>query len=130
LTKQELEDLRALKHEVKQLQHELQNMPIVMDSVNGSMEEFPYTQHSIKIFGIDQGAARKLRKKLERKLEELQDAISDMEDWLDTIPDSEMRTILRLTYRNGLTREKVAEELGRSEKTIKRKIKTFFQNVL
>ena len=130
MNKEELEQLQFLKLEVKQLQEELKSGPPTMDSVKGSMDEFPYIEQTIKIFGADETKAWKLRKKLEKKLKELQDLISDMEDWLDTIPDSETRLILRLTYRNGLTQEKIAEELGCSDRTVKRKIKTFWGNVL
>lgn len=130
MNKTELEQLQYLKLEVKQLQEELRSGPPTMDSVKGSMDEFPYTEQTIKIYGADESKAKKLRAKLERKLKELQDMIFDMEEWLDTIPDSEMRVILRLTYRNGLTQAKIAEELDCTERTIIRKIKSFFQNVM
>jgi DNA-directed RNA polymerase specialized sigma24 family protein len=127
LTKEELEQLKSLKQEVKQLQDEIRNMPLTTDSVKGSMAEFPYTYHSIKIEGIDQSTAKRLRNKLERKLKELQESILEMEIWLDTVNDSETRTILRLTYRNGLTQEEIGAEMGYSRSAVEMKIKRFFE---
>ena len=126
LNKEELEQLQFLKLEVKQLQEELKSGPPTMDSVKGSMDEFPYIEQTIKIFGADETKAGKLRKKLEKKLKELQDMISDMEDWLDTIEESEMRTILRLKYRNGLENQQIAKELGYEKSTISKKLTKFF----
>ncbi|MCE5227921.1 MAG: DUF1492 domain-containing protein [Porphyromonadaceae bacterium] len=104
-------------------------MPLTTDSVKGSMAEFPYTYHSIKIEGINQGTAKRLRNKLERKLEELQESIMEMETWLDTIGDSEIRTILRLTYRNGLTQEEIGLEIGYSRSGVAMKVKRFFETL-
>ena len=126
MTKEELEQLKSLKQEVKQLQDELHNMPLTTDGVKGSMDEFPYTYHSIKIEGIDQSTAKRLRNKLERKLKELQESILEMETWLDTVNDSEIRTVLRLTYRNGLTNEQIAAELSYDRSTVSWKLRKFW----
>ena len=128
MTKEELEQLQYLKLEVKQLQEELKSGPPTTDSVKGSMDEFPYIEQTIKIFGADESKAGKLRKKLEKKLKKLQDMISDMEEWLDTIPDSETRLILRLTYRNGLKQEQIADELGYVQSAISKKMTAFWKS--
>lgn len=130
LTRDQLEQLKSLKQEVKQLQEELCNLPLTKDSVKGSMPEFPYIERTIKIVGIDEDKTKKVRVKLEKTLAELQDMILVMEGWLDTVEDPEIRTILRLHYRNGLTYEKIAEEISRSEKTVQRRLKQFWRGVL
>lgn len=130
MTRVELEQLKSLKQEAKQLQEELHNLPITTDSVKGSMPEFPYIERTIKIVGVDEDKAKKVRKKLEKTLDDLQEMILVMEEWLETVEDSGIRTILRLQYRNSLSQAKIAEELGRSEKTIQRKLKMFWRNVL
>lgn len=127
MTKMELEQLKALTQEARQLQDELHNLPITTDSVSGSMSEFPYIPQTIKIRGIDEGKARRVRRKLDHKLEEIQDSILAMEEWLESVGDAEMRVILRLKYRNGLTHEQIAEEVGYSKKTIARRINDFWK---
>lgn len=137
MTKKDLEQLKSLKLEAKHLQEEIRDLPTgdtyVADTIKDYSENAKGSIQIIQGYGMSnkQYAKRQqLAKKLARKLAEIQDLITDMEDWLDNIPDSEMRDILRLTYRNGLTREKVAAELGCDECTVRRKIKRFFQNAL
>ena len=52
-----------------------------------------------------------------------------MESLLDQITDPQTRDIIRLYYVNGLTQEQIAEELGYDARTIRRKIKIFWENV-
>ncbi len=127
MTKQDLEQLRALKTEIRLLDEELHSLPMTTDSVTGSMPEHPYISHTIKIKGLDMELHDSLQKRLERKLVVLQGRLKAMEDWLDTVEDSEMRTILRLHYRNGLKHEVIANELGYSRHAITMKIKRFFE---
>ncbi len=61
------------------------------------------------------------------KLRELMIQINRMERFFNTVNDIQTRNILQLVYRNGLTYEKAAEELGINEKTIKRKLNIFFK---
>lgn len=122
-----MEQLRSLKNEVRHLQEELQNLPMTKDSVRGSMVEFPYIERTMVISGIDEGSAGKLRRRLERKCAELQEKIGEMENWLDTIPDSEMRDVLRMKYRNGMKDKQIANELGYSRTAIAMKVQRFFR---
>lgn len=124
--REELEKLKKLKLEAKQLEEELHRIPYTKDSVKGSMTEHPYIEQTIRIEGADEHRSNMLRACLQGKLTEIQEAIWNMEGYLDTVDDPEMRTILRLYYRNGLTQAEVAEELGISERTVIRKIKKFF----
>lgn len=136
MNRTQLGQLKTLKLEVKGLQEELSTFPIgdtyVADTIKDYSSGYPRVQ-IIRGYGMSESAYKKqqqLYKRLVKKNEEIQDLIAEMEEWLDTIPDSETRLILRLTYRNGLTQEKIAEELGCSDRTVKRKIKTFWGNVL
>ena len=52
-----------------------------------------------------------------------------LENWLDNVPDPELRDILRLQYINGLTQEEIAQELGYSVITIKRRLRAFWEKV-
>ena len=50
-----------------------------------------------------------------------------MERFFNTVNDIQTRNILQLVYRNGLTYEQTAGELGISERTIGRKLDEFFK---
>ena len=127
MTRQELEQLKSLKQEAKQLQEELDNLPLVPATVKGSMPEFPYIEQHFKILGVDEVKGKEVRAKLDWVLRDIQGRILLMEQWLETVPDSEMRTILRLKYRNGLTNDKIGRELGYSKSAISKKMTGFFK---
>ena len=53
LTKEQLEQYTSIKEEIKELEAELDKRKSpVSDIVTGSMEDYPYTQHSITIQGL------------------------------------------------------------------------------
>lgn len=58
-----------------------------------------------------------------RKLIEIQKEIEEIEAFLSSVKDPELRTILRLYYINGFTQDEIANELGYSRETIKRRLK-------
>ena len=50
MTKEQLEQYTSIKEEIKELEAELDKRKSpVSDIVTGSMEDYPYTQHSITI---------------------------------------------------------------------------------
>jgi thiamine biosynthesis lipoprotein ApbE len=127
LTRVELEQLKSLKQEAKQLQEELNNLPFVPASVKGSMAEFPYIETTFKVSGIDEKKGKQVKEKLDRVLDEIQDQILIMEEWLESVEDSEIRTILRMKYRNGMKNKEIAAELGYSKSAITMKMSRFFE---
>ncbi len=127
MTRQDLEQLRSVKYEIRSLQEDLKNLPVVSDCVTGSRSEFPYTKRRVEIRGVDPEKSRKLRKKLEGKLESLSNQVQIMEEWLDSVEGSEIRTILRMYYYRGMTQQEIAQELGYSREAIGVKIHRFFK---
>ena len=126
MTRGELEGLRGLKNEIRLLERELRNLPEIRDSVRGSMSEYPYIQRVIPIHGVDTQRGSAIRQRLIHKQRLLQDMVCEMEEWLDKVENPDMRSILRLKYRNGLTYGQIGRELGYSEKTVRRRIKKFW----
>lgn len=126
MTRGELEGLRGLKNEIRLLERELRNLPEIKDSVRGSMKEYPYIQRVIPIQGVDTQRGSAIRQRLTHKQRLLQDMVCEMEEWLDNVKEPDMRSILRLKYRNGLTYYQIGKELGYSEKTVRRRIQKFW----
>ena len=74
------------------------NAEIVTDVVRGSMDEHPYTEHSIKICGVGTEKINKTKRLLcdrQRRIRELQ---CEIEEWIDTINVSEIRQIIEWHY--------------------------------
>lgn len=135
MTKRELEQLKSLKLEVKQLRDEIRDLPVGDTPVTDTIKDYSFnakgSNQVIRGYGMSEkqyANRQRLTKKLARKLTDIQDAIYEMECWLDDVPDSETRTILRFTYRNGLTQAQIGKETGYDQSVISRKIKTFWKN--
>lgn len=70
----------------------------------------------------------RLHRQYSRKLEELQDAIAEFEDFLTDVEDSEMRVILRMRCVNNLTWEEIGAEMHMERTTVAKKFYRFFEN--
>lgn len=132
MTRERLKKLRALLKEAAHLEEEIKTLPFtsggyVGDSANNYSTGFP---KPFLIQGYSTQKYDRLKETLQKKLREIQKEIAEMEEWLSGIEDGELRDILRLQYRNGMTQEQIAEELGYSVRTIKRRLNQFWKDGL
>ena len=132
MTKNRLKKLRALIQEAEHLQSEYTDILCfpkeqVVDSAKDYNTGHP---HTISISGYGDPSYMDVRQRLYEKQRQIQAEIAFLENWLDSIDDPEMRDILRLQYVNGLTQEQIAAELGYSERTIRRRLREFWKDVL
>lgn len=111
-----LDQLRHLNREIEILQEQIRKAEaaVVTDVVVGSDPHFPYTERTFVIAGMPTRRIRRLRQRLDHKLEELIAAKEAMLDYISTAQDSEMRQILILRYIDGLTWRQVARKMGRA----------------
>ena len=108
MTRQRLEQYRALEREIRMLDERLSSAALVSDSVRGSYSEPPYTEHAITITGVDQAALHRLeRKRLRARAERLA-----IERFIDGIEDSLTRTVLEERYIRGGSWAQVAMAAG------------------
>lgn len=127
MNKEKLSQLHHLKNEIELLQKQLDNMDysIVSDSVKGSSISFPYVKHTIIITGADveeyERKMDRLKRQLARRLDELMDIVDEINEYIRTIDDSEMRQILSLRYVNNLTWQQIAHHLGYQDESVPRK---------
>ncbi len=138
--KEEIKDIRA---RIEKLDKFLENPPVVSDTVRGTRENG--TIGSIKITGIPEPMyARRLRLReryqqlLERKEVELLELTCQAEEYIQTIPKSELRIMFRLYYIDGLTWVQVAHRMNGmfpnrrikyTEDNCWRRNQRFFENV-
>lgn len=130
MKKSRLKKIRALIKEAEHLQSEYTDMICfpkeqVVDSAKDYSTGHP---HTISISGYGDSSYIDIRQRLYNKQRQIQQEIAFLEDWLDSVEDPELRDILRLQYINGLTQEQIAEELGYSVITIKRRLRDFWKN--
>lgn len=120
MTRQDLENYIYLQGEIKDLRLEVANLKtksaqIVSDTVQGSSNQYPFTQHSIFIRGCDTFAI----KEYEQKRAELYNRIIDLErkkaeisQWINSITQVRIRRLLRYKYIDGLKWPGIAARLG------------------
>lgn len=100
-----------LKKQIEELDY-----TITTDSVKGSTPYFPYIERHIKITGIDyydyERRIKRLKRKLQNRINELMDLIEETNDYIGSIDDSLVRQVLTLRYINGLPWELVAASIG------------------
>jgi len=125
MNKKQLESLKPIKVEIKSLTREIENWPEGI--VSDFYYDYPNGQKRVRpLVGL--ADCSHLRRDLKAKLDELQQAVAEMEEYLDTVEDEEMRAILRLKYRNGLTLEQIGNELGYDKSAISRKLKAHWES--
>ncbi len=134
--KEEIKDIRA---RIKKLDKYLDNPPIVSDTVKGTRKDG--TIGPIRITGIPEpvyARKRKLRERyqqlLERKEEELLELTCQAEEYIQTIPKSELRIMFRLYFIDGYHYAGVAMRMNSmfprrryTEDSVKKRILRFFE---
>ena len=130
MNKERLKKLKSLISEAEHLSVEIEELQWfpkeqVVDSVKDYRTGYP---HTVVIAGYGSDEWVKLRQRLYEKLGRIQSERMILENWLDDVADPEIRDILRLQYINGLTQEEIAQELGYSVITIKRRLRNFWES--
>lgn len=141
MDKARLQQLQHLRREVKQLERQLRHMEslrperqkIEQDSVQASMDEFPYTTYTLKIKGIGMSKRsrqiQQLRMQLWDKQQECMEELVNINGCINSVKDSEARQILRMRYIEGLTIRQIGVEMGYCERQVKRKLSTAYQKL-
>ena len=128
MKKSDLPKLKNLIGEIKTLQDELDNLEwkpkeSVVDYAKDYRHGYPKI---ITLVGQGDEDYAKVKQKLTDSLVKVHQERLRLEEWLDSVEDSEMRNILRLQYVNGLTQEEIGQELGYCRKTINRRLNEFW----
>lgn len=140
MTQKRLEQYRALRREVAELERrlaELRSRPpdIVRDSVKGSSAHFPYTEHTYSIAGYGQRQQRKIERieaRLAARQERLLSEMDAIEVFVDSVDDSTTRQIISLRYIQGKSWQTTAEIVFNRvdrESTARMRIKLFFEKL-
>ena len=103
MTREQLENYHDIIVRLKDLK-----TTIVTDSVKGSLDEYPYINHSVTLHGVRRDEKARQEVKL---LEQEKDAI---DGFIDGIGDVRAKTLLDMHYRKGWSWCKVAHETEKS----------------
>lgn len=113
LTVQELKQYIFLKIELDRITNELNEIKSnkTVSTVKASYSEFPFTEHSVSVQGCDESAINKIKRLNDKKFI-IQTKIELIEDFIDSIKDSQIRQIIELKYIKNKSWAEVAKILG------------------
>jgi hypothetical protein len=118
MTCDELSNYQDLAARLKFLTH-----TEVTDTVNGSSEDYPYTQHPVTLHGV----AHDDKTLSEVKL--LHEKLNALDAYIDSITDVRAHDLMDRHYRHGETWKFIAECVGHSEQANKKYLQRYFKNV-
>lgn len=135
ILKQYIDACEAVKETEEQIRRLKNNRKtVVVDTVKGSMHDFPYAAKSFKVCGISHSVLEHPGQldREERLLEERKAAAaqikSQVEAWLNTIP-VRMQRIIRYRIFEKMSWKQVAMKMGRhaTENGLKKEFERFFK---
>lgn len=136
MNKKDLEQVLALRNEIKDIERRLQNNNInsvIADSVKGSSTNFPYIECHRVIQGVDykkQIRDKKYRKLLKSKRDKINKLLVQIEYDLNYIEDSEIRQIIRFKYFDNFNWVKIMHLMNYdSESKARMKMERFLKNL-
>lgn len=134
-------EVKDIKRRIKSIKQEINGLGIVSDSVKGTRRDGTYgsiriTGYPIHEYFRKRAALDRSIAMLESKEVELLKLMLEVEEYIETIPNSELRTMFRLHYMDGLTWVQVAHKMNAmhpkrrfsyTENSCKQRNKRFFE---
>ena len=130
MTRAEMEQIKTIPSEIDAIKDTLNNPR--MEYVNVYYKDYRTGKgipKSRSEYDYDHLEWNKLKRKLKRKIERLGRLVVKAEKFIETIDDSELRTILRQYYINGRTQEAIGSQLGYDDSTISKKLDAFWKEL-
>lgn len=135
----QLEQFRYLENEINMLKHRIvelrsRNEDYVSDTVTGSSKGRPFRQHTIVITGYGNPNMKKISElelKYIHRQGQLCAELAKIEEFIDSLQDSELRQIIELRYVKGMSWNTVARTVYGypSGDTARKKVARFFSKI-
>lgn len=130
MTEKELKDYRKLCREVDDLRQRIgkeksREIPVVSGKVKGSMREFPYIETHIGVELYEPEAMEASAERIRRyqaKLLEAERKKLEIEQFVEEIPDPELRMIFRLRFLDGMKQVAIARKLNMTQSNVSKLI--------
>ena len=131
MNKRELEKLKGLPREIEDLERELEGMEEyepVADVIKDYRTGYPKAK---VIRGFSPALYLQRQALLEKKIRQKQSLVNRFEGWVETVPDADMRRLLRYIYLHGMSQRRAAELIGRgwTRDAVAQRLKRFFEKI-
>lgn len=131
ITKDLLKQYSDLQKEIKELEQRIERLrnkevQMVSDTVKGSSKYFPYVERTFTVTGIEScdisPQLEKLNNILYKRRAKCKEMAVEIEDFINTIPDSRTRRVFSLRYIDGFNWLQIARKIERYDESYPRKI--------
>lgn len=135
MTLEQLEQYHDLRREAALWARELQELQrraecAVADTVRGSSPEFPYTAHTVTVRGVRAEPNPRIvqrQKRLAERRARLDRQLQDIDEFIDSLQDSQLRQIIEYRYINGYSWVKTARLVNNKESAVRMRIQRYFK---
>jgi len=136
LTVEKLRQYRDKKREIALLKSQIcryrqQKREYVQDVVSGSEQEFPYRPQKVHIQGYATQTPQLLQRSIRRvqhKIDRLYTDLDEVDRFIASVQDSQMRQMITLRYVEGSTWPKIAHEIGENDESFPRqKVRNYLE---
>lgn len=129
MTKERLEAYKSNKEEIRELRYKLEhlgegNSLIGNDVIKDYRTGYPRPQ---SVVGYDYDKEDRLRTTYQARIQKLEAECSEVELWIEAIPDSLTRRIFRMYYIDGLSQKAVAQKVHLDRSSISKKIDAYLK---
>lgn len=138
MDKKKLSQLRPLKRELvliderlEKLYERQENVPTVLGKVTGSSRDFPYTEVRTSVLMDEPKEMDEIDKQIrirEKRREQVEKLITEIEQFIAEIPDSRDRQIFELIYIDGKKQREVADTVEYSRSRISQIINGYLKD--
>ncbi len=129
MTKKQLQQHRALKREIEELdkkilQEQKKEISVTQEKVKASMKDFPY----IEIYNVEQAyISRKLINEYQKRKLKAEKETLEIETFISSISDAEIRLMFQYSFIDGMKQREIAERLHMERSNISKKITEILQ---
>lgn len=125
-----LTDYRLICAEIEELRAEMKKLRGKTETavVKGSYPDFPFTEHSVKVQGVDDKTLGSIAE-LQSRIDSLVSEKREIESFAQAIPDRRLRKIIRLKYLEPKPYKwrEIAQKVGSSEDAVRMACKRFLK---
>lgn len=130
ITKELLQGYRSKKAEIQELDWKLKNRwrdealignDVIFDYSTG----YPMPQ---AVVGFDYEKYKRLQDRDQRRKEQLEQECAEIEEWVETIPDSLTRRIFRMCFIDGRKQKTVAKAVHLDQSRVSRRVDDYLKN--
>lgn len=129
MTREQLEQYRSKKAEIRELEYRLQHLG-EGDSMIGNSTVMDYRSGHPRpqvVVGVDWKRYDNAKIRYEHRKEKLQADCEEIEEFVEGIKDSLTRRIFRMYYIDGISQENVAKAVHMHRSSVSKKISDFLQ---